>query len=240
MNGKRASPRRAPGPGKYDRSRSAAERRREQRTRLLVAAAQVLAEQGLAGTTVDRIVRRVSMSRRTFYEHFRDVSHALLEVLEGSADLLYQRVAQALAAEADPAAKLVGGLRAYLESMASFASLSRALYTEIPALGPRHGARLDANRERFLALWTAQFAEAFRQGLIPTLPDEATHFALVAGVEATALRYIKRGEEARLLEAVQPLATLAGAAILIRPEDVLGQLRRTAREGAPRRATVEA
>src|SRR5512142_3344759 len=69
---------RAPGRGKYDRSRSPDERQKEQQRRLLEAAAHVFAEKGWADATVEAIVNRAGMSRRTFYEHFDDLRDCLL------------------------------------------------------------------------------------------------------------------------------------------------------------------
>jgi enolase len=64
---------RAPGRGKYDRTRSPDERQKDQLRRLLDAAAHVFAEKGWAEATVETIVTRAGMSRRTFYEHFDDL-----------------------------------------------------------------------------------------------------------------------------------------------------------------------
>ncbi|MGB7587257.1 MAG: TetR/AcrR family transcriptional regulator [Solirubrobacterales bacterium] len=45
---------------------------RNQRERLIAAAAEAVAEHGYAGTTVAHITRLAAVSRRTFYEHFSD------------------------------------------------------------------------------------------------------------------------------------------------------------------------
>ncbi|MGN6372271.1 MAG: TetR family transcriptional regulator [Solirubrobacteraceae bacterium] len=51
-----------------------------QRSRLLSAAARVVSERGTANVTVARIVERAGVSRRTFYELYRDCEECLLDV----------------------------------------------------------------------------------------------------------------------------------------------------------------
>jgi AcrR family transcriptional regulator len=68
----------APGRGAYDRSLSRPERDAQHRERLLLAAAEVLAQ----GTpTIARIVERAGVGRSTFYEFFDSPEH-ILEHLE--------------------------------------------------------------------------------------------------------------------------------------------------------------
>ena len=76
-----------PGPGRggYDRSLSRAERDAQHRERLLLAAAEVLAQGPL---TVARIVERAGVGRSTFYEFFDGPEHVL--------DCLQQRVLRAI------------------------------------------------------------------------------------------------------------------------------------------------
>jgi AcrR family transcriptional regulator len=68
----------APGRGAYDRSLSRSERDAQHRERLLLAAAEVLAE---GPPTVARIVERAGVGRSTFYEFFDSPEH-ILEHLE--------------------------------------------------------------------------------------------------------------------------------------------------------------
>src|SRR5258708_1879046 len=79
-SGRTTGPARAPGRGKYDRRKNREERADEQRFVLLEAIGEVIAERGYAGTTVALICERAGMSRRTFYEHFRDLRRAILEL----------------------------------------------------------------------------------------------------------------------------------------------------------------
>jgi AcrR family transcriptional regulator len=64
----------APGRGAYDRSLSRSDRDAQHRERLLLAAAEVLAD---GPVTVARIVERARVGRSTFYEFFDSPEHAL-------------------------------------------------------------------------------------------------------------------------------------------------------------------
>ena len=204
-----ARPGRARGPGKYDRAQSSEERRSDQRARLLGAASGVFAEVGFARASVDAIVRRAGMSRRTFYEHFADLGDALVAVYEIAADTLFRYVEKRIKAESDAARRIEVGVRAYLTLFSRSADLARVFHREIRAAGPERAARHDATLQRFVDLITSALAEArAQQQLSVSREDEAVAFALVAGLEAVAMRYIDRGEEDRILEAAPRLIAL--------------------------------
>lgn len=219
------SGRNAPGPGRYDRNQTREERRTEQRRRLIQAAAEVFASRGYASASVDQIIRRVRMSRRTFYEHFRDLKHALYEVYEGGAKQLYEHVESAIRAQRHPVAKVREGIVAFLTAMQVYAPLARVLYHEIRAAGPETAVRHDAMRSRFVSMWMEGLRRAYEAGHARRLPDEITVYAMAAAIEAVALRYVDRGEEDRILEAVPSLVALAIAITQNSEEEVERMLR---------------
>lgn len=223
----RRSSRGAPGPGRYDRNQSREERRSEQRRRLVEAAAEVFASRGFAAASVDQIIRRVRMSRRTFYEHFRDLKHALYEVYEVGAKQLYENVDSAIRAERNPVGKVREGIVAFLTTMQMSAPLARVLYHEIRAAGPETSVRHDAMRSRFVSMWMEGLRRAYEAGHARRLPDEITVYAMAAAIEAVALRYVDRGEEDRILEAVPSLVSLA-IAIAAHSQDEVDQMLRVA------------
>src|SRR5687767_14844110 len=66
-----------------------------QRTRLLEAVGRAVADRGYAGATIDDIVRRAGVSKKTFYEHFRDKEHCFVAAYESASEELFQRVSAA-------------------------------------------------------------------------------------------------------------------------------------------------
>lgn len=53
------------------------------RQRLMAVAFELFRDDGFAATTVDRVVARARVSKRTFYEHFRNRHHLLEDVVSG-------------------------------------------------------------------------------------------------------------------------------------------------------------
>jgi AcrR family transcriptional regulator len=184
------------------------ERREEQRRRLLAAAAEVFADKGYAGATVEGIVSRAGMSRRTFYEHFEDLGDALLKLHDHAASLAYHFVEERVRAEADPIAKLHVGITSFLELIGAHGDLARVIFREVRAAGPQHAVRREAVLARFGSLLFEGVAEAYAARVATRPPDELTVFALVAALEAVAMRYAERREEERAVEAAPALVDL--------------------------------
>jgi AcrR family transcriptional regulator len=196
------------GRGSYDRQRSAEERRAEQRERLLVAASAVFARDGYARASVDAIVERAHMSRRTFYEHFEGISDVFLHVYEQAAGMLLRVVEEAIRDKADPVDKLRAGIVAYLSMFQQHADIARVIHREIRAAGPEHASRHELAVLRFANLLSEGVVEAYARGLTTRAPSETTVYALVAGMEAVSMRYVDRGDESRILQAAPELVEL--------------------------------
>ncbi len=201
-------PARAPARGRYDRSQSSEERARAQRRRLLDAASEVFAARGFAGASVEAIVERAGMSRKTFYEHFTDLRDVLLKLHDRSASLAFRFVEASVRSEDDPVAQIRAGVRAFLGIVAEFGDLSRVVFREVRAAGPEYEVHREAVLARYVALLFERLSEAYTRKQIARPPDELTLYALVAGLESVAMRYVTRREEARVTEAVEPLTGL--------------------------------
>lgn len=198
----------ARGRGKYDRAQSPAQRHEEQRVRLLGAAAEVFAAKGFANTSVADIVAAAGMSRRTFYEHFDDLRDVLLQVHERASNLAFRYVESRARAEAEPNARVRAGVEAFLTVLAEQGDLARVLFREVRAAGPKNEAVHEAQISRYVGLVFEGVADAYAKGTATRPPDELTIFALVSAMEAVALRYVVRREEARAIEAAPMLVEL--------------------------------
>jgi len=199
---------RAPGRGKYDRSRSPDERQREQRKRLLEAAAHVFAEMGWADATVEAIVNRAGMSRRTFYEHFGDLKDCLMVLHQKVTKSSFRAVEESVQAQIAPGEMLRMGVTAFLGSIAMFPHMARVMFRVVRSAGPEFEAAHEQMMGRFEKLVFDGVAHGFKMGTATRPPDEIRVFALVAGMEAVAMRYVMRGEEAKALEAADTLVEM--------------------------------
>ncbi|MBX3204823.1 MAG: TetR/AcrR family transcriptional regulator [Labilithrix sp.] len=194
---------RAPGRGKYDRSRSAGERHKEQLGRLLDAAGHVFAETGWADATVEAIVNRAGMSRRTFYEHFDDLKDCLLTFHQKATRRAFRAVEMAVtnADTSRPGEMLNLGVQGFLGGIAMFPHVARVIFRVVRAAGPEFEAAHEQMIGRFVRLVQDGVARAHKLGRTAIPPDELRTFALVSGMEAVAMRYVMRGEEEKAMEA---------------------------------------
>jgi len=196
------------GRGRYDRTQSSDQRRREQRTRLLDAATRVFARDSAARATVEAIVTEAGMSRRTFYEHFDGVGHVLDKVYDRAARLAYAAVEQIVRAESDPIAQVRVGVAAYLGLVAMNADAARVVFQEYRRAGLEQELRFERDGERYAQLLLESLSAAHAAGQIEQPPNEVACFALIKGVEAVAIRHLLRREEDRLTAAVPALTEL--------------------------------
>lgn len=63
-----------------------------QRDRLLVAMADTVVERGYAGTRVADVIARAGVSRKTFYEHFRDLEDCFLAAYDRGVGVLLEEL----------------------------------------------------------------------------------------------------------------------------------------------------
>jgi AcrR family transcriptional regulator len=199
---------RAPRRGLHDRSLSRTERAAQQRRRLMRAATKIFAHVGFGETTVDAIVREAGTSRRTFYEHFDDLRDLLLQLHEQSGTRAFRAVEQHVLAQHHPNDQLRAGVEAFLMLISQFGDEARVLFREVSALGPEHQVRREALLGRFATLMFQGVARSHAMGIAKRPPDELRIYAIVAAVEAIGMRYVERRDEARALEAVEPLVDL--------------------------------
>ena len=192
---------RAPGRGKYDRSRSPDERQKDQLRRLLDAAAHVFAEKGWADATVETIVTRAGMSRRTFYEHFDDLKDCLLQLHDRVAKGAVRAVEMQVQGVEDPRELLRLGVTGFLGGIAAFPHIARVVFRVVREAGPEFEPMHEKMMGRFARLMHDGVQLAYEQGRVKDKPDELRIFALCSGMEAVAMRYVMRGEEAKALDA---------------------------------------
>ena len=188
-----------------------------QRARLLEAVGAAVAEKGFAAATIDDIVRRAGVSKKTFYEHFQDKEDCFLGAYEKAGDELFQHVRDAHLAETDWLARTRAGIGAYLRWLAAEPALARVFLIEVAAAGPRAAACRERLRDRYADLMR-ELQEEARAGrsALPELPEEVFQ-ALVAAVDDVVVRRIRAGRAERLPE-LEPLLLYLQVALLAGPE----------------------
>jgi AcrR family transcriptional regulator len=179
-----------------------------QRTRLLEAVGRAVAERGYAAATIDDVVRRAGVSKKTFYEHFADKEDCFLAAYEAASEELLERVREAHAGDGDWVERTRAGIVAYLRWLAADPALARVYLVEVAAAGPRALERREALRDRY--------AELIRERRPSDLPFEILH-AVVAAVDDVVVRHI-RESGAEDLPALEPVLVYLQTALLAGPD----------------------
>jgi AcrR family transcriptional regulator len=113
----------------------------DQRERILAAVAQAAAELGYAQMSVEAVIARAGVSRRTFYEHFRNKEDAFLAAYDAVVHQQARHIRRAYLGEQTVRERLRAGIRAYMEFTAGEPELARMCIVEVLAAGPRAIAR---------------------------------------------------------------------------------------------------
>jgi len=175
-----------------------------QRTRLLEAVGRAVAERGYAAATIDDVVRRAGVSKKTFYDHFADKQDCFLAAYEAASAELLERVSEAHASvEDDWLERTRAGIRAYLRWLAGDPALARVYLIEVAAAGPEALERREHLRDRYAAL---------TRGGPRELPAEI-HHAVVAAVDDVVVRHIRAHGAERLPE-LEPVLLYLQTALL--------------------------
>lgn len=166
-----------------------------------------VAEKGYARATVADVLKRVHVSRETFYQHFSDKADCFLAAYEQAATILEVSIMQAMGPEDLPAMeRFERALDAYLELMAEEPVLAKTFLIEIYAAGPTAAQQRFERQGRWLELFTSILMadEGWK-----TLPDPEFAARLVlGGAGAMVMAYLTTGDHAALPGLRQPVLTL--------------------------------
>lgn len=183
-----------------------------QRSRMLSAITEAVAEKGYANTVVADVVTRSGVSRATFYEQFRSKDDCFRAAFEAHAALVTGLMTAGLddlrRSDALPLDKLDRVLSAYLGALAAAPALARVFLVEVYAAGPTCIEQRRRSLEVFVDVVAATH-EGF-DGPLGTRPDQ--RFAaelLVAAVSSMVTALVAADELDRLPELHDQLMALA-------------------------------
>ena len=180
-----------------------------QRTRLIDAMAQVVAEKGYPATTVADVVERAGVSRRTFYEQFEDKEACFLAAYDAGLAAVLCRIGEAV--EVNPGApwreRARAGVESFLALLASEPAFAQALQVEILTAGPAALDRRTGMLVMFGGIWRNVHERArAEEPALPPLPDEVFTI-LSAGLEELIRECIRTRGPAALPELADPILT---------------------------------
>lgn len=123
-----------------------------QRDRILLAVADMTTANGYAQTTVEDIIASAGVSRRTFYDLYKNKEDAFLAAYDEAVSRLRGNVVRARAQERDFAARMTVALGAFLFSLAAAPSFARMCIVEVLAAGPEAVRRRNEAMAAFVAV----------------------------------------------------------------------------------------
>ena len=146
-------------------------------------AAEVFAETGLAEATVQQVLERAGVSRRTFYQYFTGKEDVMAAVYDQHMDAMLVHLAGGLQQQTDdPAQKVIAALDRWL----SFQVDAGALLPVLQAEAARPGSQLHARREGVIDA-VVRTIDAAVQQVLGVRVDPLVFRGLVLGVEGILL-----------------------------------------------------
>jgi AcrR family transcriptional regulator len=167
---------------------------RNQRERILAAVAEETSARGFGPTTVEDVIARAGVSRRTFYDLFKNKQAAFLATYDEVVRRLVRGVRDALAEEQEFGPRIAAAMRAFLETLTAAPTFARMCIVEVLAAGPEAVRR----RNEAMAAFAALIDQEART-LLSTRPESpVTAEMLVGGIYETVYSRIADGRTEEL------------------------------------------
>ena len=166
--------------------------------RALLALAEVVAEEGYAGATVDAVLKRAQMSATTFYANFAGKEDAMLAAIDSACSQIVAAILPAFRRAPDWPNGIRAAFGALFNFLASRPALANLAMVEVYAAG------LEAMQRRMEALRPLQDLIAGGYELAPETEQLAAE-GIVGGVYTLAYRRLREGGAG----ALPPLAPIS-------------------------------
>lgn len=203
-----------PGPPRW-RSQAAA----SQRDRLLAAAADVVIARGYANSRVADVIARAGVSRRTFYEYFRDLEDCVLAAYDRGVDVLVDELRDVLTSQdsAEWTERLAALLHRYLEVLASEPVFAQLALVEVLGVGHAARERYLLAVDRFHGLLREIDRLAGRQHRERPPANDATISVLAGGLNRLVMTEVLAGRGHALMDRYDELLAIGVAMLTVPP-----------------------
>jgi AcrR family transcriptional regulator len=172
-----------------------------QRERILAAVGDVVSVAGYRDMSVEDVIVTAGISRRTFYEHFKNKQDAFLAAYDAVLLQLLSLVQAAIEQEDTFSARLHAGLSAFLDFLAREPGFARMCIVEALAAGPDAIARRNAAMTAFATL----IADNARELGTAVEPQPLTAETIVGGIYEVVYTRVVRGDIRQLPELLPDL-----------------------------------
>lgn len=172
---------------------SAGEVVENQRLRILAAVAASVSSAGYSKTTVEDVISRAGVSRKTFYQHFSNKEDAFLAAYDHAAERVLSSVQEAYSAHGGYVSSARAALERCLDELAADPDVARMGLVEIFAAGPKALERRSDILRRLTELITEHTSD-----LPSTLGSSLTAETILGGVLEVIYNRVQRGEARQL------------------------------------------
>lgn len=160
-----------------------------QRERILAAVADVSSSSSYANMSVEDIIGAAGISRRTFYEHFKNKHEAFLAAYDEAAERLLAAVEAAQLAAKGFSNRVRAGIETFLTLLAADPAFARMCIVEVMAAGPEAVARRNKAMRSF-----GRMIEQDAHDLLERRPPSAlTAETVVGGIYDVIYNRIQQG-----------------------------------------------
>jgi AcrR family transcriptional regulator len=165
-----------------------------QRSRLIGAMIEEVAEHGYADATLARLVALAGVSKRTFHEQFGTKQEYFLATYDAIVGNAMKRIGMAYRSEGDWQARLCAAFAAYAAEVVDEPKAARLVLVEALGAGPAAVARMQRSRLMFEQMVSASLTEASDGVTLPPLIAKA----IVCGIERITRQRLLVGDVAEL------------------------------------------
>jgi AcrR family transcriptional regulator len=179
-------------PGRHGLSRAFVAK--NQRDRILSAVADVTSVAGYGPMSVEDVIVTAGVSRRTFYEHFKNKEEVFLAAYDHVVDLVLSEVSTAYARGDTWIDRVRRGLEAFVDLLAAQPALAHVCVVDVLTAGPKALTRRSAAIDRFRAFLAPGLDGASDDVRAPALAADT----VVGGIYEVIYSHVLRGDSARL------------------------------------------
>jgi AcrR family transcriptional regulator len=180
-----------------------------QRRRLLLGVAHAVARNGYAATTVADILAEVRISRRTFYEMFRDKEDCYLAAYEVAHQAMIDTIRESQRGIADALVRTERAHHAFLAFICQHADFAAAFLVGIVEAGPQAAQRRQQSNQEFAEMHLVLHRQLRRQHpRLPQVPKKA-FFALSSGANLLVVDELRQRGRGKLMELLPTILYLS-------------------------------
>ena len=181
---------------------------RDVKTRILDAAASVLARRGYHDTNVEEIVSRSGTSKGGFYFHFPSKERMVVGLVEQLGDKLVKKVERSINLETRPANRLAMALDTLMRTFGKQRKLAQILLVNIAGQGRSLDKKFLPVRDQFTRLIQKELDGAVAAGLIQPQDTRLAAQVWLGALHEVLLQWLMADSPAPVADALPALSAM--------------------------------